>query len=133
MLRLENPVTLEHTRTLGGNYTQVQVDLVGKYSFSFFDGNELVACAGLIPLRDDNHRAVIWSLMAPGAEKHLLSLTKCGLRLMKVSPFKRIEGTTPVDFEQGHRWLRMLGFEIEAECMRHYQPNEDHSLYSRIM
>lgn len=131
--RNESPIKIEHIRELGGVHTLEQVALLSKYSFSFFDEDKLIACAGLVPLYEGSHRALIWSLLAKGGEKYLLPLTRCGLRLMRVSPFKRIEGTTPCDFPEGHRWLRMLGFEMEAECMRNYQLNKDHSLYSRIM
>jgi len=45
----------------------------------------------------------------------------------------RIEMTVDCDFPQGHRWARLLGFEMEAERMRRYTPDgRDCALYARL-
>ena len=37
------------------------------------------------------------------------------------------------DFKQGHRWAKILGFELETPTLRAYGPaGEDHAGYVRI-
>ena len=42
--------------------------------------------------------------------------------------------TVDCEFEQGHRWAKMLGFTMEAERMRAYRPDGgDVALYARVL
>jgi RimJ/RimL family protein N-acetyltransferase len=48
------------------------------------------------------------------------------------APYRRIEATVDVGFKQGHRWIKMLGFELEG-YMRAYRPDgADMLLYARV-
>lgn len=47
--------------------------------------------------------------------------------------FRRIEAAVLVDFMPAHRWVRMLGFRLEAERLEAYSMDgQDYSLYSRV-
>jgi len=44
----------------------------------------------------------------------------------------RIEFTVRCDFPAGHRWAKLLGFDVETYTMRSYGPeSEDHTMYVR--
>jgi hypothetical protein len=45
----------------------------------------------------------------------------------------RLELTVRFDFDEGHRWAKMLGFKVETPVMPFYGPEgEPHSMYVRI-
>lgn len=56
------------------------------------------------------------------------------LRRLNASPIARIEATVDDRFEAGHRWMRLLGFQLETpDGMRGYMPDGRTSyLYARI-
>jgi RimJ/RimL family protein N-acetyltransferase len=53
-------------------------------------------------------------------------------RFLEATEFKRVEAFVDSDFEPGHRWIKMLGFEYEG-YMKNFSPlGRDCLLYSRI-
>lgn len=106
--------------------------LEGEHSYTAFANGQVVACAGLAPQWEN--RAIAWAYLADGLGAPLmLQLHRAVQRFLEVAPFDRIEATADVEFEQGHRWLRMLGFKLEAPCMPKYRPDGgDSSLYARV-
>lgn len=90
----------------------------------------VIACMGLIPQWPG--RAIAWGLIAAEAGSHFITITKAVFRTMELHPFRRIETAVASNFEQGHRWARMLGFEREGK-MRAYTPTgDDCDLYARV-
>ncbi len=99
-------------------------------AYSLVVGDEVFACAGLIPQWEN--RAVAWALVASEAGRHFRAIHQAVLRTFELHPFRRIETAVLQDFEQGHRWVRMLGFEREG-LMRAYSPDgQDYDLYARV-
>lgn len=48
-------------------------------------------------------------------------------------PFRRLEAAVECDFDAGHRWVKALGFTLEALRLRKYQVNgDDCALYARV-
>lgn len=79
-------------------------------------------------------RALLWSYMGPTARRHMVALTRVAKRLIEMSPVNRLEADVDVDFEPGHRWLQLLGFELETPRMRKYRPDGgDMAKYVRII
>lgn len=99
-------------------------------AFTAIDGNDVVCCAGVIaqhPLR-----AIAWAVVSKDAGTHFVQLTKAIKRFLELTGYKRIETAVSTDFEQGHRWAKLLGFEREG-TMKSYAPNgDDYDLYARI-
>jgi len=91
---------------------------------------KVVGIAGLSPQWEN--RAIIWSLLSEESGAHFVHITKVALRLLEDCPFRRVEATVDVGFEQGHRWIKMLGFELEG-YMKAYRPDgADMILYARV-
>lgn len=74
-----------------------------------------------------------WALMGAGAGKNMVAIHRGTQRFLDMQSARRIELTVLCDFEAGHRWAKMLGFTLEAERMKGYDPDgRDHALYARV-
>lgn len=102
------------------------------HSFSLLDGGLVLACGGVAPMW--HGRAIAWMIIAgEAAGFKFLNVHKAILRFFETCYINRIEATVDCDFEQGHRWMRMLGFKMEAERMKGYRPDGgDCALYARV-
>lgn len=89
-----------------------------------------VVCAGTLKHWEGRHMA--WAYLARESGPHMLWITReVKQRLAAVSG--RIEMTVLASFLAGHRWARLLGFEIETPLMRRYGPDRaDHVGYVRF-
>lgn len=76
---------------------------------------------------------VAWALFSKGnMVPYMLSIHRAVNKFLEESCLQRIEATVVKGFEPGHRWVEMLGFEVEG-YMRKYDPDgRDHLLYARI-
>lgn len=101
--------------------------------YSILVDGEAVACAVLAPLGDG--RGALWALVGAKAGPHMLRAKRIAEKMMRESGLRRIEAVVATEFAEGHRWMRMLGFELETpNGMRAFGSNgETFSLYSRIM
>lgn len=94
-------------------------------------GGRVVACAGILPCWEG--RAVTWAYLDENAGEHMLALHRAVKRFLDNCDIKRIEATVDCEFPEGHRWARMLGFELECKRMRAYRADGgDSALYVRI-
>lgn len=93
---------------------------------------KVVACAGIITIWPGRHQcwALISATIGPAG---MVRLTKAVLRMLRLKE-GRTEMMVASEFEEGHRWARVLGFKLETpEPMRQWFPEGgDASLYSRI-
>lgn len=91
---------------------------------------EPVAVGGTIELWPGRHQA--WALFVPDAGRYMVLITGAAARtLEKVKG--RIEMTVRQDYEKGHRWARMLRFEVETPELKAYGPEgESHVGYVRF-
>lgn len=97
-------------------------------AFAAITPERVLCCAGLLRVHDG--RAVAWALLGNDIAPFLRGIHRATLRLFRLSGYRRIETTVERDFEQGHRWARLLGFEVEAECMAGFgEDGRDHTLY----
>ena len=94
------------------------------------DDGKILAIAGLSPQWEN--RAIIWSLISSDSGDHFVAITRAAFNLLENCSFRRVEATVDVGFEQGHRWVKMLGFSVEG-YMRAYRPDgADMILYARV-
>lgn len=81
---------------------------------------QVIACGGLLPHWPG--RATAWMLISAGAGPHFRAIHAHVRRLLVRSPYTRIEAHVDVGFAPGVRWMKMLGFELEA-YKRAYRPD----------
>jgi len=92
---------------------------------------KIVAHMGIRPLGAD--RAECWAILDWTCKNEFQSIHRVAKEYLKTSHFTRIEAVVECDFEAGHRWVKALGFELEAERMRYYYPDgKDCALYARV-
>lgn len=98
-----------------------------------FDDEKVLGFAGVIPIWPG--RAMAYAYLTEHARKNkFVFVHRAVKRFLDGCYIKRIEMAVQCDFKQGNRWASMLGFELEAERMRHYQPDgEDCALYARVL
>lgn len=105
--------------------------IAGPFVFSAFIDERPVAVFGVSELWEN--RGIAWSFISADAGPQFATLHKAAVRLLNLVPFRRVEADTPCEFTQGHRWLRMLGFELEAERMVAHRPDGgDSALYAKV-
>jgi RimJ/RimL family protein N-acetyltransferase len=93
------------------------------------DGN-VVGCSGVVEQWEN--RAIAWALLSDWSGKHFVKIHKAVKRFLDSTDYRRIEAFVDAEFEQGHRWVNMLGFEREG-YMRSFNPDgRDAVLYARI-
>lgn len=106
--------------------------LENEYSFTGMseDGHVLIV-AGLIKMWPG--RYLTWAYLDRTAGRYMLAITRRVEKLLALHDGARIEATVDADFAPGHRWVQMLGFELETPRMRQYRPDGgDCAMYVRI-
>lgn len=94
-------------------------------------GARCVGAAGIIEIWPG--RATAWALLSKQAAPYMLQATRQVRSVLEMHKTNRIEATVLCDYEMGHKWIRLLGFELEATRMKSYYPNgADVSLYARV-
>jgi len=100
-------------------------------SFTAMICNTPMMCCGVHG--DGMGRGVLWALVSQDIGRHMVQITKLCRRFFDNSGYRRLETVVDYDFIAGHRWVRLMGFELEAKRMRSYYPNgRDCSLYAKI-
>jgi hypothetical protein len=125
---------LESTGVAPGGKGHALDDLTLEYlercgSWTGVCDGEPIACAGFIEQWPG--RTIAWAYLNRDSAQHMLFITRrVREALSKIKG--RIELTVRCDFDIGHRWARMLGFNVETYVMKAYGPEgEDHTSYVR--
>lgn len=78
-------------------------------------------------------RGECWAVFHHSVKKKFLEIHRCVVRYFEMVDVKRIEATVKLDFDEGHRWIKALGFTLEAPRLKCYYPTgDDVALYSRV-
>lgn len=103
-----------------------------EYAYAFFSGDRLVCCAGCIEMWPG--RAMLWALMSKDAGPSMTGLFRAGRGFIAGAKWRRIEALVDDGFSAGHRFVRMLGFELETpRPMQAYrQDGRGCFLYARV-
>ncbi len=105
--------------------------LESQWAFTALDDEDVVAVGGVAELW--SNRGLAWAFVDTRAGAHFLALHKAVQRVLDLVPYRRVEAETPCEFRQGHRWLRMLGFQLEAPRMKSFRiDGGDAALYARV-
>jgi hypothetical protein len=93
------------------------------------DGQTII-CSGVV--EQWQNRAVAWALISENSGKHFVKIHKAVSRFLKVCDYKRVEAYVDDRFEQGYRWMDMLGFKHEG-FMEAFSPNgSSMHLYAKV-
>ena len=105
--------------------------LEGCESFSALDGDEVLACSGVIEVAPG--RAQAWAYISDDVGNRMLAVTKAVKRFLSLRKYRRVEMDVDCEFEQAHRWAKMLGFTMECERRKSYTPDgRDCALYAMV-
>lgn len=106
--------------------------LEGMWSNTVFKHGRPICCGGVIEQRPDY--GILWSFVGSDVTPHdFLTLHRLVKLFICDLPFDRLEMHVDVNFRNGHRWAKTLGFQCEAPRMRRFLLNgTDASLYARI-
>jgi len=105
--------------------------LEGQFAFTALVDGRVIGVGGVAELW--THRALLWSFVDRRAGPHFVSVHRATQRFLDMLPYRRIEAEVDVGFEPGHRWIKALGFTLEAPCMRAFRVDGgDSSLYARV-
>lgn len=86
----------------------------------------IVLVGGVIPTAP--HMGTLWAALSPDAGRYMLALHRGVKRFIDIERRARLEATVAEGFEQGERWLTMLGFEFEGRMPKY---GEDGATYLR--
>lgn len=110
--------------------TDVKLQLADSMAFAALDGDEVLGCAGVVPMWEG--RGAAWAMFTNNIGTRFIGMHRAVKSFLEVSPVRRIEAAVDVDFKPGHRWMQQLGFRMETERMKSYFPNaRDASMYVR--
>lgn len=117
-------------QSLGVDMTKVNPAVLERsVSHSVFLDGALLFTGGFVPMWQG--RAEAWAMFNPDCREHFYTLHKIVKKHLEACPFRRVEATVDLEFENGHRWIRALGFELEAPRLKAYFPDgSDARLYA---
>lgn len=90
----------------------------------------IIVCGGIIDVATDTGH--MWCFLSRDARHHMVRLHRTAQRFLKVAGKQRLCATSEVGFDDGCRWLDLLGFE-RTDLLRAYGPDgSDHYLYEKV-
>lgn len=90
----------------------------------------ILGCAGVV--KQWENRAIAWALLSGDLGNEFVRIHRAVKRFLDMTDFHRVEAHVDANFEQGHRWIQMLGFKPEG-YMKEFNPNGgDAVLYARL-
>ena len=134
------PFKKEHYREIVGNSDQKYLaDYVtdedleaveqNPFSRSCFHEEKLLGVGGIILSHEQRGEA--WGVVAKGNREQFIRLHRAVKGYLESVPVRRVEAAVHLDFEPGHRWVKALGFTLEAAVMRaHSLEGKDAALYA---
>jgi len=105
-------------------------NLPKKTSFTYEADGKKLAVGGWIEI--SKHRATLWAYLHKDIKNRLAIIHRIIEKTIADLPYNRLELEVDYDFKQGHRWAKMLGFEVETEKAKWYRPDgKDATVYVR--
>lgn len=101
-----------------------------EHSWSAVDGDEVLACGGVIEEWHGVARG--WMLISGNLGIRFLAVHRAVLGFVKNAPYHRIEMSVAKGFDEGCRWAKMLGFEYEGLARGYTPDGHDCHKYARV-
>lgn len=93
--------------------------------------DDVLLCGGVVPIWSG--RAMVWAYVSADAGPHMLPVTRATQRFIEEYAVPRMELYVEEEFENGHRWAYMLGFQIESPlALRFFPDGSAASIYVRL-
>ncbi len=74
-----------------------------------------------------------WCVFTKDCKKEFVAIFRAAASVFDFYPGRRVEAAIAVNFNEGHRWIKGLGFKLDAPLLKSYLPDGgDVSLYSRV-
>lgn len=93
------------------------------------EGDRIVVCGGIYAYAP--HRGMCWALLSADAGRHMTWLHYAVKRFITMQPWRRLEATVEETFEDGCRWVQLLGFKFEGRMPEFGDDGETHLRYAR--
>lgn len=101
------------------------------YNYCILEGERVLAVCGCIP--KGLNRGEVWCVLDKELKDVFFKVHNLIKPLIEGLPYERIEAVVNCDFEQGKRWMQVLGFTLEAPLMRKYsRTGKDCALYAKV-
>lgn len=101
------------------------------HSYSVVDGDLVLACAGVTEVWPG--RAEAWALLDKNLKENFIKVHNQVKRFLENVDIDRVEALVDAEFKEGLRWVKALGFIIEAPRMKKFgKLGEDMVLLSRV-
>jgi hypothetical protein len=98
-------------------------------AWTALDGDEVVACAGIMHLWEGRGHA--WALLSGNIGRRMVQMHRAVKRAIELSGYRRIEMDVDAEFAEAKHWARLLGFIDETpHGMPGYSP--DGRLYHKF-
>jgi hypothetical protein len=123
---------LQHAQVLAGQAmtpAAIESAIKGGLALAAVEGDRIYGMAGIYEVWPD--RGLAWALLAQDAGSKMLVLHRLAQRALDVCPLRRVEADVLDTHEEGHRWMRLLGFRNEGMRRRYWQ-GADYALYARV-
>ena len=106
--------------------------LIGPYAFTGLDPDgHILGAAGIFEYWPGRGEA--WAMLDAKCKPYFRDIHRACKRNLEVAPYHRIEAVVDEGYEEGHRWCRLLGFELEAPLMKSYFTDKrSASLYALV-
>jgi hypothetical protein len=113
------------TRAARGQIFEAQ-----EHGRTFFDADlNVIACFGMVKSHAEHY--TVWSVLSALTLSQLLFATRWGRAYLNGIPARRIDTCVRASFDNGHQWVRLLGFEPEGVQRAFYENGDDMHVYVR--
>lgn len=116
-LRIQDAQAKEYLAVSGAQAKALE----NEYAFTALDGEVVLGCGGLYEI--NQCRGLVWAYVGSEAGKHFTAIHRAVKSFLDIAPHPRIEADVAYDFAPGHRWIKLLGFELETACRKNFFPD----------
>ena len=101
------------------------------HSYTVVEGSKVLGCAGVTEYYQGRGEA--WAFIDKNIKQDFIKFHNQVRLFLDRVEIKRVEATVDVGFEDGVRWVKALGFIMEAPLMKNFgRSGEDCMLFSRV-
>ena len=100
-------------------------------AYTIYDDKDNFVICILVFTPISEERCVIGALLSAYSGKYFVGLRRIVYRFLEVYNFTRLECMVKSSFAQGHRLVKLLGFELEG-TLKKFCKGEDYCIYARV-
>ena len=95
---------------------------------------KIIACGGLLNLSP--WRGEFWSVMGKYSGDHMVCIARKAKNMIEEAQeigVHRLESIIDIDFKEGHKWMKLLGFTPDGILRCYNQNKSDVLMYSKVV